>query len=565
MKKKAPEQKTAKFFGQFKAAENDDGAVIIEGIANKAVVDRGNDIIPPEAWDLDNFLKNPVILYNHGMDPIVGSSPVGRAVDIKTSEEGLRIKVRLSKSEARPIKMVRDLVEERMLQAFSVGFDPKDSVEKDEDGRNVIKQAELFEVSIVGVPMNQDSIFEISGKSLTNRTIDQIGAEVCARKGAWVAAELHKAIDLKSNDQGRDEIMEVLAEKSGLTKDDLINILSGDGTELKDETLQAFAEFLSLDIEALKGMDKGEGDEEEEEEEGEEAKASESEDEEDGEEDKTKQGMDEDSEDEESDEKSEEKQSLVIQSLVLSKDRFDTAEEAKEWADGNNFKSDKVDETDETFRLRQREPGAFKEGSFKTVDVTDGVSAVMGVLLEVDAEEGEDEEKSFQATVIENIVNLLAADVSLDDAVPKAIHLAEQVFNETEKSKDDYALFFDVADRYEKQADQGVPDVPTTPVKTDADASDFGSPQIELMKQSNVLLGALINEIQGLRSQIQQLAIPAVENESEEDESDKGAGKASEDDDNIVNDEEEESSESEKALLKKHLSDLNDRLKAIGA
>jgi phage I-like protein len=39
-----------------------------------------------------------------------------------------------------------------------------------------------------------------------------------------------------------------------------------------------------------------------------------------------------------------------------------------------------IDETDKSWRVRQRDPGDFEEGSFKTIDITDGVKAVVGRL-----------------------------------------------------------------------------------------------------------------------------------------------------------------------------------------
>jgi len=39
-----------------------------------------------------------------------------------------------------------------------------------------------------------------------------------------------------------------------------------------------------------------------------------------------------------------------------------------------------IDETDKSWRVRQRDPGDFEEGTFKTIDITDGVQAVVGRL-----------------------------------------------------------------------------------------------------------------------------------------------------------------------------------------
>lgn len=69
-----------------------------------------------------------------------------------------------------------------------------------------------------------------------------------------------------------------------------------------------------------------------------------------------------------------------IQTLIFSKEKFKTADQAKKWAKDHNFKSGKVDETGESFRLRQVDPGKFKKGSLRTISLTDGVKSVIGTL-----------------------------------------------------------------------------------------------------------------------------------------------------------------------------------------
>lgn len=71
---------------------------------------------------------------------------------------------------------------------------------------------------------------------------------------------------------------------------------------------------------------------------------------------------------------------FVVQTLVLSKDTFDTQREATKWAQEHDFKADKVDETDDSFRLRQRPPGNFTEGGLRTIELDAGVQAVGGRL-----------------------------------------------------------------------------------------------------------------------------------------------------------------------------------------
>jgi HK97 family phage prohead protease len=141
----------------FKALENDDGSVMIRGMASTADFDRAGDTISAEAWQkggLKNFEKNPIILFNHDYD-----RPIGRATGMKAGPEGLELECKISKSAH---GNVAELVKDGVLGAFSVGFRVKDADYIKETDGLMIKDAELFEVSVVSVPCNQAATFSLA-------------------------------------------------------------------------------------------------------------------------------------------------------------------------------------------------------------------------------------------------------------------------------------------------------------------------------------------------------------------------------------------------------------------
>jgi hypothetical protein len=69
-----------------------------------------------------------------------------------------------------------------------------------------------------------------------------------------------------------------------------------------------------------------------------------------------------------------------VQTLIMAKSRFPTRASAKKWAKDNGFKGDTVRETTNSWRLRQRPPEDFIQTSFKIVNMTTGVQAVIGHL-----------------------------------------------------------------------------------------------------------------------------------------------------------------------------------------
>jgi len=141
----------------FKSHEADDGGVMIRGMASTNHSDRAGDVIAAEAWNkggLDNFKNNPVILFNHDYD-----KPIGRATGVKVTENGLELEAKISKSAP---ASVCELVKDGVLGAFSVGFKVKDADYIQETDGLMIKDAELFEVSVVSVPCNQAATFSLA-------------------------------------------------------------------------------------------------------------------------------------------------------------------------------------------------------------------------------------------------------------------------------------------------------------------------------------------------------------------------------------------------------------------
>jgi len=141
----------------FKAVESDDGSVMIRGMASTVDFDRAGDSISAEAWQkggLKNFEKNPIILFNHDYD-----RPIGRATGMKAGPDGLELECKISKSAP---GNVAELVKDGVLGAFSVGFRVKDADYLKETDGLMIKDAELFEVSVVSVPCNQAATFSLA-------------------------------------------------------------------------------------------------------------------------------------------------------------------------------------------------------------------------------------------------------------------------------------------------------------------------------------------------------------------------------------------------------------------
>ena len=148
-------QKVFNLTSTFKSEAVEDGSVMIRGMASTTAFDRAGDSIDADAWTkggLQNFEKNPIILFNHDYN-----KPIGRATKVTPTADGLHMEAKISKHAE-----CADLIKDGVLGAFSVGFKVKDAdYLKETDGLQ-IKDAELFEVSVVSIPCNQAATFSLA-------------------------------------------------------------------------------------------------------------------------------------------------------------------------------------------------------------------------------------------------------------------------------------------------------------------------------------------------------------------------------------------------------------------
>jgi HK97 family phage prohead protease/HK97 family phage major capsid protein len=129
----------------------------IAGYANTITKDRAGDVVTAEAWakGVENYRKNPVMLYQHKHD-----CPIGRIEKIVVDKKGIYVEGAVSEA-AEKNHGIHTLINDGALKSFSVGFRVKDGKYNRNDDSMTITDVELLEISIVSVPCNQDSLFSI--------------------------------------------------------------------------------------------------------------------------------------------------------------------------------------------------------------------------------------------------------------------------------------------------------------------------------------------------------------------------------------------------------------------
>ncbi|APT75052.1 hypothetical protein LN42_00560 [Marinitoga sp. 1137] len=133
-------------------------------VASTETVDRYGDIVEQNGWEFDNFLKNPVIPWGHNY-----SQPaIAKVAELKVVDGKLYFKAQFPKKGTYELAdIVFELYKEGILNAFSVGFIPKE-YQPNEFGGYTYKKSELLEISAVTVPANQEALI-LTYKSLMNK------------------------------------------------------------------------------------------------------------------------------------------------------------------------------------------------------------------------------------------------------------------------------------------------------------------------------------------------------------------------------------------------------------
>lgn len=150
----------------------------------------------PEDVKLDNFLRNPVLLYVH--DPLGDTRTLGRVEKIEVTGARVRLFCRIPGGpDYDDIKPIRVRVRDGYLKAVSIGFYVLRSEEvKDPKTEEVvalkIKSFELVELSVCPIGAHPTAIIgqqsESSGSSVTRGLL---AAFACPAGSRWEASELY--------------------------------------------------------------------------------------------------------------------------------------------------------------------------------------------------------------------------------------------------------------------------------------------------------------------------------------------------------------------------------------
>lgn len=152
--------------------------------------DRSGDIVVPKGGDLDNFRKNPVVLYAHNYSGL----PIATCIDLQVNEHSIVAKVQFPE---KGIYELADIVYEMytstpaLLSAWSIGFIAMDyeEIEDDDDdeysswyGSYEFTAWEMLEFSAVPVPANPEALTQVRTLGFNPDTVKEAWKELKNKK-----------------------------------------------------------------------------------------------------------------------------------------------------------------------------------------------------------------------------------------------------------------------------------------------------------------------------------------------------------------------------------------------
>ncbi len=161
---------------------------LIRAVISSGMPDRQGDMIDQQSWKLDEYKRNPVVLWAHNH----GQPAIGQAVEIGINSEGmLEALIKFAIKEYDFARTVYQLYAGKFLRAFSVGF--QSETQEEVNDIRILKNNVLYEFSAVNVPADALALAKTKGidvscfekkseKSPACRMEDETIKECVARK-----------------------------------------------------------------------------------------------------------------------------------------------------------------------------------------------------------------------------------------------------------------------------------------------------------------------------------------------------------------------------------------------
>ena len=214
----------------------------IQFVASDETLDRANEVIPMDSWDINNFMKNPVLLVDHDYRV---ENIVGLATNLTTNSGKLTFEP-LFHGITELAKNVKQMVEEGFLNSVSVGFLPH---QPKADGERISN--ELLEISFVPVGANPNALRLNAIKSVV------LPEDKKKQVEAWLTKQ-NETLELQSIEFAKSKYKDEPAVESWLKENNYIKAEISDSKE-KDAFIVKYFDADKCAEGSMKDIDLGDG------------------------------------------------------------------------------------------------------------------------------------------------------------------------------------------------------------------------------------------------------------------------------------------------------------------
>ena len=211
---KENKQTRTKYSAYLEKAEND----VYTFVMSEEKVDRDGELVVLDGLDINEFLKNPQLFYNHESR----NYPIGLVKSIRREGNRLIGDIWLNQI-TEESKIVKQLIDAGNLKTGSIGFSVSEANYNDKDGIYYLSKSELYEFSICNIPSNTGSVRIKAGavlnqnnKKSINNVIETLNTEIKKKK---------KILDeANSNTEESKEVKtEIVNEENQKEKEEILN------------------------------------------------------------------------------------------------------------------------------------------------------------------------------------------------------------------------------------------------------------------------------------------------------------------------------------------------------
>lgn len=141
----------------------------VDVIASTDALDAHGTVLR-QNWRLERYRANPVVLYAHDSCEL----PIGLASNVRIEDGALRATLTFSTADLNPeADQIWKNIQARVLRGVSVGFWPHSVRFETEDDKEfcVLDDLELYEISIVPVGSNAETLTQMRARALSSRAV----------------------------------------------------------------------------------------------------------------------------------------------------------------------------------------------------------------------------------------------------------------------------------------------------------------------------------------------------------------------------------------------------------